>query len=74
MTPKEKITKLAIHMVSGVSTDAAIMATGLSEDDLDKYWSHAELVAFKARTKPEVTPTGEALITEIKSWIDYFHF
>jgi hypothetical protein len=85
MTPKEKVTALALQMVSGnqdpnrvqlissTSTDAEIMAaTGLTKDDLDLYWAYAELVVFKARTKPAVTPVGEALTQEIKSWIDYY--
>ena len=73
MTTKEKVLALTLQLAAGNHSDATICQnTGLTTADLDRLWSGAEKVLDKARNKPAVTPTGQALVDEIKSWIDYY--
>lgn len=74
MTKKEKIYKLIEFWVrhGQAFTDAQITAeVGLTIADLDELWTEAEIILDKARNKPEVTPTGDKLLEEVRSWIDF---
>ncbi len=74
MNKKEKLFKLIeFWLQHGMAhTDAQITAeAGLSIADLDELWSEAEIILDKARNKPEKPPTGEKLLEEVRSWIDF---
>ena len=74
-TTQDKVLALCLQFVAGHHDDATIMReTGLTKQDLDRLWSGAEKMLDKARNKPEPTPTGDALVAEIKSWINYYQW
>jgi len=73
MTTREKVFTIAKAIVAGKSSDAELLAAGLTVIDLDQLYSGAETVVDKALHKPEVKPTGEALDREIQSWIEYYY-
>lgn len=75
MTTKDKVLALCLQFCKGVQDSQQIMqATGLTEADLDRLWQPAENAMSKARNKPAVMPTGEALEIEVQSWIDYYNW
>lgn len=72
MTTREKLYIIATAIAAGKSSDAELLAAGLTAADLDQLYGWAETVVDKALHKPEVKPTGEALDREIQSWIDFY--
>lgn len=74
MAVKEKTWLIVLAMLDGKKADAEIIEHSenqLTERDLDENYGMAEIVIHKAKTKPEVRPTGELLKAEVQTWLDY---
>lgn len=71
---RDKVLTLALKMAEGHSLHTPdLLRLGLTEADLDEYWQFCERIVDKARTKPEVEPTRQDLLNEVRSWVDYYY-